>query len=105
MKKKHCHFKLLLKIGCSLMLCIVIGCASASVAKGVGSNEEQNKAAVRRLIDEVYHKGNMAVFDEVIAENCILHENGRTAESLEMAKQHFNPVQKQHNAYHRAGCV
>lgn len=87
MKKRRCHFKSLLKITCILMLSTAIGCVSASVTKDVGSNEEHNKAAFRRLIDEVYNKGNMEVFDEVIAENCILHDNERTAESIEMAKR------------------
>lgn len=92
MKKRHCHFKSLLKVACSLILCTAIGCASVSVAKDVGSNEEQNKAALRRLIDEVYHKGNMAVLDEVIAENYILHDNERTAESLEIAKRQIRMI-------------
>ena len=92
MKKRYCRLKSLLKITCILMLCTAIGCASASVTKDVGSNEEQNKAAFRRVIDEVYTKGNMAVFDEVIAENCILHDNERTAESFEMAKQQIRMI-------------
>jgi predicted ester cyclase len=92
MKKRYSHFKSLLKIACFLMLCTAIGCVSASVTKDVGSNEEQNKAAFRRLIYEVYNKGNMDVFDEVIAENCILHDNERTAESLEMAKRQIRMI-------------
>jgi len=87
MEKKHCYSRTLLRFVCMLVLCTTVGCVSASVTQDVGSNEEQNKATIRRLIDEVYHKGNMAVFDEVIAENCILHDNERTAESLEKAKR------------------
>ena len=87
MKKRYCHFKSLLQMVCLAILCTVIGCAPTSVTKDVGSNEEQNKATLRRLIDEVYHKGNMAVFDEVIAENAVLHDNEKTAESLGMVKR------------------
>jgi predicted ester cyclase len=87
MKKRYRHFKLLLKITCILILCTAIGCVSTSVTKDISSNEEQNKAAFRRLIVEVYNRGNMDVFDEVIAENCILHDNERTVESFETAKR------------------
>ncbi|MBT8366103.1 MAG: ester cyclase [Deltaproteobacteria bacterium] len=91
MKKNYCHFKLLLKIGCSLMLFMGIGCVIVSVTNA-DSIEEQNKAAVRRLIDEIYHKGNMAVFDEIVADNAVLHDNERTIESLEMAKRQIRMV-------------
>lgn len=87
MKKKHCQFKALLQMVCFAILCTVIGCASTSVTKDAGSNEEQNKAAFRRLIDEVYHKGNMDIFDEIVAQNAVLHDNERTTDSLEMAKR------------------
>ena len=63
MKKRYCHFKSLLKIVCILMLCTAVGCASASLRRDVSSNEEHNKEAFRRLIHEVYNKGNMDVFD------------------------------------------
>jgi predicted ester cyclase len=56
------------------------------------SVEEQNKAAIRRLIDEIYHKGNMAIFDEIVADNAVLHDNERTIESLEMAKRQIRMV-------------
>ena len=92
MKKRYCHFKSLLQMVCLAILCTVIGCASASVTKDAGSNEEQNKAAFRRLIDEVYNKGNMAVFDEVISENAVLHDNEKTAGSLEMVKRQIRMI-------------
>lgn len=34
---------------------------------------EQNKAAVRRIISELFNKGNMAVADEIIAPDYIYH--------------------------------
>ncbi len=91
MKKKEYRLDLFLKIGCSLMLFMTIGFVFASVAIA-DSIEEQNKAAVRRLIDEIYHKGNMAVFDEIVSDNAVLHDNERTIESLEMAKRQIRMV-------------
>ncbi len=35
---------------------------------------EDNKALVRRLIEEVWNQGNLAVFDELYAPNFIFHE-------------------------------
>ena len=92
MKKKYCQFRSLLQMVCVVILCTVIGCASTSVTKDAGSNEEQNKAAFRRLIDEVYNKGNMDVFNEVVAENAVLHDNEKTAESLGMVKRQIRMI-------------
>ena len=80
MKIRYCHFKTLLRTACMLMLCTAIGCVN------VGSHEEQNKAAYRRMIDEIYDKGNIAVLDEVYAENLIFHYNEKTVETLEIAR-------------------
>ena len=65
-----------------------MGGDSAAVNKDTDaiSNEAQNKATMHRLIEEIYHQGNMDVFDEVFAENCVLHINEKTA-SLETAKR------------------
>jgi steroid delta-isomerase-like uncharacterized protein len=35
---------------------------------------ERNKAIVRRYIDEVWNKGNMAVVDELVAANAVDHD-------------------------------
>jgi predicted ester cyclase len=77
-----------------LVFCAVMGCVSVSVNKheDAVSNEAQNKAAICRFIEEVYHQGSMAVFDEVIAENCILHDNEKTVESLETAKRQIRMI-------------
>ncbi len=37
---------------------------------------EDNKATVRRLIEEVWNQGNLAVFDELYAPNFIFHDPG-----------------------------
>ena len=87
MKKNYCHFKSLLQMVCFAILCTVFGCGSVAVTKDTGSDEEQNKAAFRRLIDEVYNKGNMAVFDEIVAQNAVLHDNEKTADSVGMVKR------------------
>ena len=89
--KVNYDLKSWLKFRCSLALCLGIGLVIASTAKA-DSIEEQNKAAIRRLIDEIYHKGNMAVFDEIVAENAVLHDNEKTITQLEMAKRRIRMV-------------
>ena len=92
MKIHHCYFRSFLQVACLAVLWTVIGCAAATVTNDVGSIEEQNKAAFRRLIDEVYNKGNMAVFDEIIAENAVLHDNEKTANSVGMVKRQIRMI-------------
>ncbi len=94
MKNINSSFKTLSQILVMLILCAVMGCVSVSVNKreNAVSNEAQNKATMRRFIEAVYHQKNMAVFDEVIAENCILHDNEKTIESLETAKRQIRMV-------------
>jgi predicted ester cyclase len=89
--KEDYDFKSWLKLVCSLALCLGIGLVIASIAKA-DSIEEQNKAAIRRLIDEIYHKGNMAAFDEIVAENAVLHDNEKTITQLEMAKRRIRMI-------------
>jgi predicted ester cyclase len=92
MIKRYSHLKSLIKIACFLMLFTAIGCAPNSVTKNAGSNEEQNKASVRRFTNEVYIKGNMAVFDDIVAENAVLHDNEKKADSIEMAKRQIRMI-------------
>lgn len=87
MKINCCHFRSLLQVVFLAILCTVFGCGSVAVTKDTSSDEEQNKTAFRRLIDEVYNKGNMAVFDEIIAQNAVLHDNEKTANSVGMVKR------------------
>ena len=81
--------KILPKAAAMLVLCVVMGCGSESANKDVDAitSEARNKATMRRLIEEVYHKENMDVFDEVFSENCVIHLNDKTADSLETAKR------------------
>jgi len=92
MKINYCHFRSLLQVVFLAFLCTVFGCASVAVTKDTGSDEEQNKATFRRLIDEVYNKGNMDVFNEVVAENAVLHDNEKTANSVGMVKRQIRMI-------------
>ena len=77
-----------------LVMWIVMGCVSESANKDADaiSSEARNKATMHRFIEEVYHQGNMGVFDEVFSENCVLHLNEKTAESLETAKRQIRMI-------------
>ncbi|BBO67618.1 hypothetical protein DSCA_15480 [Desulfosarcina alkanivorans] len=48
-------------------------------------------------IMSVYHQGNMDAFNEVIAEDGVIHINEKTAESLETAKRYVPG----HSGHHR----
>ena len=89
MKKIIRHSKIYPQVVGMLVLWAVMGCVSKSVNKDADSmsNEAQNKATMHRFIEEIYHQGNMDAFDEVIAENCVIHSNEKTVESLETAKR------------------
>ena len=88
MKNISCYSKILPHAVGMLVLWIVMGCVPESANKDANaiSNDAQNKATMHRFIEEIYHKGNMDVFDEVFAENCVIHINEKTA-SLETAKR------------------
>jgi predicted ester cyclase len=89
--KNYDDSKLWHKVGFSLLLCMVVSCVRVSGVEA-DSTEEQNKAAIRRLIDEIYHKGNMAAFDEIVAKDAVLHDNEKTITELEMAKRQIRMV-------------
>jgi predicted ester cyclase len=94
MKKIKCYSKILPQAVGMLVLWAIMGCVSDSVDKNADaiSSEARNKATMHRFIDEVYHQGNMDAFDEVIAENCVLHINEKTVESLETAKRQIRMI-------------
>ncbi len=35
---------------------------------------EENKATVRRLVEQVWNEGNLAVFDQIYAPNFVFHD-------------------------------
>ena len=49
---------------------------------------EQNKAQVRRVFEEVYNRGDLAVIDEVAASDLIIHASSQDIHGREGAKQY-----------------
>ena len=49
---------------------------------------EENKAKVRRIIEEVWNRGNLAVLDELIAPNCVFHDPRSTLQGPEGIKRY-----------------
>jgi steroid delta-isomerase-like uncharacterized protein len=49
---------------------------------------EQNKARIRRVIEEAYSKGNLAVVDEVAASNLVIHTTSQDIRGRDGAKQY-----------------
>ncbi|HJR21506.1 MAG TPA: ester cyclase [Dongiaceae bacterium] len=48
---------------------------------------EQNKARIRRVIEEAYSRGNLSVVDEVAASNLVIHASSQDIRGREGAKQ------------------
>ena len=48
---------------------------------------EENKAKVRRIIEEVWNRGNLAVVDELVAANCVCHDPRTTFRGPEGIKR------------------
>ncbi len=48
---------------------------------------EELKAKIMRLMEEGYNKGNLAVFDELVAPNCISHHPTNPQKDLESLKK------------------
>ena len=49
---------------------------------------EENKAKVRRIIEEVWNGGNLAVLDELVAPNCVFHDPRTTFSGPEGIKRY-----------------
>ena len=49
---------------------------------------EQNKAQVRRVIEEIYNRGDLGVVDEVAASNLVIHASSQEIHGREGAKQY-----------------
>jgi len=48
---------------------------------------EQNKARIRRVIEEAYSRGDLGVVDEVAASNLVIHASSQDIRGREGAKQ------------------
>ena len=55
---------------------------------------EQNKARIRRVIEEAYSRGNLAVVDEVAASDLIIHAASQDIRGREGAKQYVTMLRK-----------
>jgi predicted ester cyclase len=53
---------------------------------------QQNKAQIRRVIEEVYNRGDLAVVDEVAASNLVIHVPSRDIHGREGAKQYVTAL-------------
>jgi steroid delta-isomerase-like uncharacterized protein len=49
---------------------------------------EQNKAQIRRVIEEVYNRGDLGVIDEVAASDLVIHASSQEIHGREGAKQY-----------------
>jgi steroid delta-isomerase-like uncharacterized protein len=49
---------------------------------------ETNKAHIRRVIEEVYNRGDLGVVDEVAASDLVIHASSQDIRGREGAKQH-----------------
>jgi steroid delta-isomerase-like uncharacterized protein len=52
---------------------------------------EETKAIVERFWDEVWNKKNLAIVDELLPDNVIIHNFGAVVEGREAWKQSFTP--------------
>jgi steroid delta-isomerase-like uncharacterized protein len=53
---------------------------------------EQHKAQIRRVIEEVYNRGDLGVVDEVAASDLIIHASSQEIHGREGAKQYVSAL-------------
>ncbi|MEK1887112.1 MAG: ester cyclase [Phyllobacterium sp.] len=53
---------------------------------------EQNKAQVRRVIEEIYNRGHLGIVDEVAASNLVIHASSHDIRGREGAKQYVTAL-------------
>jgi len=58
--------------GAIIILAVAVNCRQK---ENLPVSTEENKAQVQRLIDEAWNKGNLAVVDEILSPNYVLHIN------------------------------
>ena len=55
---------------------------------------EQNKARIRRVIEEAYSRGDLSVVDEVAASDLIIHASSQDIRGRDGAKQYISMLRK-----------
>ncbi len=53
---------------------------------------ERNKAQVRRVIEEIYNRGDLDVVDEVAASDLVIHASSHDIRGHEGAKQYVTEL-------------
>ena len=53
---------------------------------------EQNKARIRRVIEEAYSRGDLGVVDEVAASDLLIHASSQDIRGRDGAKQYVTDV-------------
>ena len=53
---------------------------------------EQNKAQIRRVIEEVYNRGDLGVVDELAASDLVIHASSQEIHGREGAKQYVGAL-------------
>ncbi len=96
MKSRQGTTNQLLQLFIAAILGFAVGCTSTPMAQNADSIQERNKATFRRLVDEIYHKKNIAIIKELTAEGAKLHVNGKTIDTLTAAEQHFRSITDMH---------
>ena len=70
------------------LICVIAIVISMSAYAQKMAESEENKSAVSRFLDEAYSKGNLAVGDEYLAANVVLHATSGDLEGIEGWKQY-----------------
>jgi steroid delta-isomerase-like uncharacterized protein len=52
---------------------VMLTSVQCQMKEAVQTSTEQNKALVRRLVEQVWNKGNLAVIDEILSPDYVLH--------------------------------
>src|SRR5215510_12492740 len=63
-----------------VLLCgaVALGWGADKAKQKSGSENEQNKAAVKQAIDEVFNKGRYELINQLYAPNCVFHQGNKT---------------------------
>jgi predicted ester cyclase len=78
----------LLQIGWFLRSAVAGCCRNLTAHHRSTPMSEQNKAQIRRVIEEVYNRGDLGVVDEVAASDLVIHASSQEIYGREGAKQY-----------------